>query len=111
MSIEEGNERLRQLSFLVRQFDRFNLFLIRQWKILVLVIAERPKASERFNFGTKSSKYRILQIRKVHRRLNFTMQPSSPIVEKQTKQGNADSVRSRSAKSKAGCQTQERLGY
>jgi hypothetical protein len=71
-------------------------------KILVLVIAERPKASERFNFGTKSSKYLILQVRKLHRRLNFTMQPSSPMGEKQTKQGNAGLVRTRSAKSKAG---------
>jgi len=71
-------------------------------KILVLVIAERPKASERFNLGMKSSKYRILQIRKLHRRLNSTMQPSSPMVEKQTKLGNADLVRTRSAKSKAG---------
>jgi hypothetical protein len=71
-------------------------------KILVLVIAERPKASERFNFGTKSSKYLIIQARKLHRRLNFTMQPSSHMVEKQTKQGNAGLVRTRSAKSKAG---------
>jgi hypothetical protein len=62
--------------FLVRQFDRFNVSLIEKWKILVLVIADPPKASERLNFDTKNSKYRILQMRKLHRRLNFTMQPS-----------------------------------
>ena len=80
-------------------------------KILVLVTAEPPKASEHLNSDTKNSKYRILQMRKLHRRLNFIMQPFP------TKSRNKRSKTMRVRweldlqNQRQDCQTQERLEY
>jgi hypothetical protein len=80
-------------------------------KILILMIAKRPKASEHCNFDMKSSKYRILQIRKLHRRSNFTMRPCpQKSINKRSKamwiRWELDIQNQRH-----GCQTRERLEY